>query len=69
MELVYIYGDSKSALVDVSMLDPALKKKSNSITHNFVEERVAMEEWLLAYINIKENLAGSLNKPLVGVNA
>ncbi len=62
----YIYGDNQSVLKNSSMPDSMLKKKSNSIAYNFVREGVAMKEWLLAYINTKENLADFLTKPLPG---
>jgi len=62
----YIYGDNKSVLVNSSMPDSVLKKKSNSIAYNFVREGVAMKEWILSYVNTKENLADFLTKALIG---
>ena len=62
----YIYGDNKSVLVNSSMPDSVLKKKSNSIAYNFVREGVAMKEWILSYVNTKENLADFLIKALIG---
>ena len=60
----YIYGDNQSVLKNGSLPDSVLKKKSNSIAYNFVREGVAMNEWLLAYVNTKENLADFLTKSL-----
>ena len=62
----YVYGDNQSVLKNGSMPDSVLKKKSNSIAYNFVREGVAMKEWMLAYVNTKENLADFLTKPLPG---
>ena len=63
---LYVYGDNQSVLKNGSMPDSVLKKKSNSIAYNFVREGVAMKEWMLAYVNTKENLADFLTKPLPG---
>ena len=63
-EPAYIFGDNQSVLKNGSLPDSVLKKKSNSIAYNFVREGVAMNEWLLAYVNTKENLADFLTKPL-----
>ena len=60
----YVYGDNQSVLKNSSIPDSMLKKKSNSIAYNFVREGVAMKEWLLDYVNTKENLADFLTKPL-----
>ena len=61
----YIYGDNQSVLVNSSMPDSVLKKKSNSIAYNFVREGVAMREWILSYVNTKEKLADFLTKALI----
>ena len=61
-----IYGDNKSVLSNASMPDSVLKKKAHSIAYNFVREGVVRKEWLLAYINTKENIADFLTKPLSG---
>lgn len=63
-EPAYVFGDNQSVLKNGSIPDSVLKKKSNSIAYNFVREGVAMNEWLLAYVNTKENLADFLTKPL-----
>ena len=60
----YVFGDNQSVLKNGTLPDSMLKKKSNSIAYNFVREGVARREWLLSYINTKENLADFLTKPL-----
>ena len=62
----YIYGDNQSVPKNGSVPDSMLKKKSNSIAYNFVREGVTIKEWLLMYINTKENLANFLTEPLPG---
>ena len=61
-----VYGDNKSVLVNASMPESVLKKKAHSIAYNFVREGVARKEWLLAYINTKDNIADFLTKALSG---
>ena len=60
----YVYGDNQSVLKNGSMTDSVSKKKSNSIAYNFVREGVAIKEWMLAYVNTKENFVDFLTKPL-----
>lgn len=61
-----VYGDNKSVLANASMPDSVLKKKAHSIAYNFVREGVVRKEWLLAYVNTKDNIADFLTKPLSG---
>ena len=61
-----VYGDNKSVLANASMPDSVLKKKAHSFAYNFVCEGVARKEWLLVYINTKDNIADLLTKPLSG---
>ena len=62
----YVHGDNQSALKNGSRPDSVLKKKSNSIAYNSVQEFEPMKEWLLAYVNTQENLADFLRNPLPG---
>ena len=59
-----IYGDNKSVLINASVPDSQLKKKSNSIAYHFVREGCARDEWRLAYINTHFNPADLLTKTL-----
>ncbi len=43
-----------------------MKKKSNVIVNHFVREGVARDERQTAYVNMDENLADLLTKPLSG---
>ena len=61
-----IYGDNKSVLANASMPDSVLKKKAHSIAYNFVQEGVVRKEWLLAYVNTKDNIADFFTKQLSG---
>ena len=61
-----VYDDNKSVLANVSMPDSVLKKKAHSIAYNFVHEGVVRKEWLLVYVNTKDNIANFLTKPLSG---
>ena len=66
MDPSFIFGDNKSVLNNVSMPDSVLKKKCHSIAYNFVREGVARREWLITYVNTKNNIADMLTKPLHG---
>ena len=46
------------------MLDSTLKKKSQSIAYHFVREGSARGEWRTAYVNMHDNEADLLTKPL-----
>ena len=61
-----VYGDNKSVLKNASIPHSMLKKNSNSISYSFVQQGVVQKEWLVAYVNMKENIADFLTKPLAG---
>ena len=63
---VYIFGDNISVLLNSSVPDSILLKKSNSIDYHFVQEASAFGEWLTAYIASEKNVADMLTKPLSG---
>jgi len=63
-ECCYIYGDNKSVLVNSSMPQSQLKKKSNSVTYHHVREGSALDEWRTTYINTHDNPADLLTKNL-----
>ena len=60
----YIQGDNQSVLVNTSIPDSTLKKKSQSIVYHFVHEGAARDEWRTLYINTQENEADLLAKLL-----
>ena len=60
----YIQGDNQSVLVNTSIPESALKKKSQSIAYHFVREGVARDEWRTAYVSTKYNGADLLTKVL-----
>ena len=62
----YIYMDNKSVLINSTAPESSLKKKSNSTACHFVREGVARKEWLITYINSKENPVNTFTKLLNG---
>ena len=60
----YIYGDNQSVLVNTTIPDSTLKKKSQSIAYHFVREGSARDEWRTTYVNTNENEADLLTKQL-----
>ena len=59
-----IYGDNQSVLVNTTITDSTLKKKSQSIAYHFVGEGVARDEWRTPYVNTHDNEADLLTKQL-----
>ena len=59
-----VYGDNQSVLVNTTIPDSTLKKKSQSIASHFVREASACDEWRTTYVNTHENEADLLTKPL-----
>ena len=60
----YIEGDNQSVLVNSSIPDSTLKKKSQSIAYFFVREGSARDEWRIGYIKSCLNEADLLTKQL-----
>ena len=60
----HIYGDNQSVLADTMMPDSTLKKKSQSIAYHLVCEGSDHGEWRTAYVNMHDNEANLLTKPL-----
>ena len=60
----YVYGDNQSMLANTTILDSALKKKSQSIAYHFVREGSARDEWWMTYVNTHDNDADLLMKLL-----
>ena len=60
----FIYGDNQSVLVNTSMPDSQLKKKSNSIAFHCISEGTARDEWRFSYINTHENPSDILTKSI-----
>ena len=53
-------------IVNTSLPDSVLKKKSNGIAYHAVQEAVAMGEILILYIKTTENIADLMTKVLPG---
>ena len=60
----YIFGDNKAVLVNSSVSNSVLKKKSNSIAYHFVREGTASNEWRTTHIQSENNIVDMLMKPL-----
>ena len=60
----FIFGDNQAVLTSTIMPESILKKKTQSIVYNFVQEGCARDEWRTAYISTHENVADMLTKPL-----
>ena len=60
----YILGDNQSVLVNCTIPDSTLKKKSQSIAYHFVREGSARDEWRASYVSTNENEADLLTKML-----
>ena len=60
----YVYGDNKSVLINSSVQDYVLKKKSNSIAFHHTREGSARDEWRITYIKAHDNPANLKTKPL-----
>jgi hypothetical protein len=60
----FIFGDNQSVLANTTAPASTLKKKSNSIAYHFVREGCARDEWQTVYINMHDNVANLLTKPL-----
>ena len=63
---VFVHGDNQSVLLNTTLLQSNLNKKSQSITFQFVCEVCAADEWRTAYINTALNVANLMMKPLSG---
>ncbi len=63
-EPAYVFGDNQSVLANTSAPALALKKKSNAIAYHFMREGCAKDEWRTGYINLHDNVADLLTKPL-----
>ena len=60
----FIFGDNRSVLINFSKPYSSLKKKSSSIAFYFGRERVAKDEWRVAYLNTNLNCADMAAKSL-----
>ena len=63
-EPAFIFGDNQSVLANTTMAESTLKKKTKSIAYHLVQEGRARYEWQTSYINMHENVADMLTKPL-----
>ena len=46
----FIFGDNQSVLWNTTIPDSKLKKKTASVTYNFVKEGASRDEWRTTYI-------------------
>ena len=60
----FVYADNKSVIVNSSVPESTLKKKSNIIAYNFVREGCAADEWRITYINTNDNPSDMMTKCL-----
>jgi hypothetical protein len=58
----FIYADNKSQVTNLTIPEPTLKKKCNSICYHAVRESVAMEESLITHIDSEDNLSDLMTK-------
>ena len=63
-ECAYIYGETKSVLVNSGTPHSQLKKKLNFVAYHHVREGSTLDEWRTAYINTHENIADLMTKNL-----
>ena len=65
-EPTFVFGDNQSVLANTTNPTSTLKKKLNAIAYHFFRKGVARDKWRSAYINIEDNVADMLTKPLSG---
>ena len=65
-EPVFIYGDDQSVLVNASAPEFTLKKKSQSISFQFIREGCATYEWCMKFIHTLSNVNDLMTKTLLG---
>ena len=66
---IFIYGDNKSVLWNVTVPDSMLKKKCHGIAYHYCREGAARGEGIAGYINTKLNPGDILTKNLPsGIN-
>ena len=61
-ECCYIFGDNQSMLVNSSMPDSILRKKSNFVPYHFVCKGTARDEWKCTYVESEHNHSDLLTK-------
>ncbi len=66
-EPTFVFGDNQSVLANTTAPASTLKKKSNAFAYHFVCKGCACDEWRTAYINMNDNIADLLTKPLAGL--
>lgn len=60
----YTYGDNNSVMMNSSLPDSVLHKKSNLIAYNFIREGTARDEWRCKNIPTDDNPSYLCTKPL-----
>ena len=65
---MYMYGENQSMLANTTMPESTLKKKSNEIVLNLVQEGSERGEWGTSYTNMDLNVAVMMTKPLPSGN-
>ena len=65
-ELLFIYGDNQSVLVNELAMESTLKKKSESRAFHFIHQVCETGEWRMTYITTSLNVSDLMKKPLSG---
>ena len=60
----YVYGDNNLVLVNSSVPDSMLKKKSNLVAYHHTRERTSRDKWRCTYINKHDNPSDLQTKSL-----
>lgn len=53
----YMFDNNKSILINTSLLNYTLKKKSNLVVYHFFWDHCAHNEWYVTYVNTKDNIS------------
>jgi len=62
----FVTGDNQSVLVNSSVPESTLRKKSNSVAYHFVRHGCALDEWRFSYCRSAENPAAIMASPRAG---
>ena len=65
-ELTHVMVDNMSMVTNTTRPESTLKKKSNSITYNFIRESAVAKEIKIQHVRTKENTSDMLSKSQSG---
>ena len=65
-EPLFVYGSNQPVLVNSSMTESTLEKKSQPIPFHFVRKGYTAYEWRTAYVNTSLNVANLAKTPFAG---